>query len=772
MTAEPGPFPWAAYAVDAWQRSVIFLDVLRQRGNAFLEREHDPMRNVLSFGFEVVMDGRDLPRPVNYWMARITPPEGAPPTDPLNRAFIVIDPRAGHGPGIGGFKADSEIGVALAAGHPCYFVGFRPQPEPGQTIEDVVRAIVAFAEEVGRRHAATPDGKPVTIGNCQAGWALLMAAAIRPDAFGPLLVAGTPVSYWAGVPGRAPMRYLGGLLGGSWMTAMTGDIGGGIFDGAWLVTNFESGNPANTYWTKQYEVWSDVDRAADRYLGFEKWWGGHVELNAGEMQFIVDELFIGNRLATGELTFSDGTRVDLRAIASPIIVFCSEGDEITPPAQALSWITDLYPSLQDLQTHGQTIVYSVHGSIGHLGIFVSGGVAKKEHNEFASTMDMIDVLPPGLYEAVLHPATGTAMDMPGHGEWRATFEARDLPDLAKHGGTSAEDERRFAAMRRVSETNLAFYRHVAQPAVRALATPLTTGAAAQLHPARLPYAMFSDRNPAMAWIGAAAEMARAGRAPVSEDNPGRAAERQVSQAVTHLLEAYGRQRDALTERFFRQFYAAPLVQAATGVAAASAPPRLHPGDSPDHRAFVALQSERLAASMGEGGLREALVRALLWIRMPTAQVDERSFVVIRHIRARLGRASLPLPAFKRVIRRQFFMLLLDEARAIETLPALLPDDHRQRAEGFAVLRSVLDATGEMSAAVAERAAVVERLFLGEVAAPIAEPAAEPAVETQPAAEDPPAATAAAAPRRPRANERAPAGAAPRGTRRRAPSSTK
>ena len=51
------------------------------------------------------------------------------------------------------------------------------------------------------------------------------------------------------------MRYLGGVLGGSWLTAMTGDLGAGKFDGAWLVSNFESGNPANTYWTKQYEVW-------------------------------------------------------------------------------------------------------------------------------------------------------------------------------------------------------------------------------------------------------------------------------------------------------------------------------------------------------------------------------------------------------------------------------------------------------------------------------------------------------------------------------------
>ena len=183
MTTPSDMFPWASYTLDAWQRSVLFLDVLRQRGNAFLEREDNPMRHVLSFDFDLVLDGHDLPKPVNYWMARVRPPAAAPAPDPRKRPFIVIDPRAGHGPGIGGFKADSEIGVAMQAGHPCYFVGFRPDPEPGQTIEDVVRAIVAFAEEVGRRHAEA-EGRPVAIGNCQAGWALLMAAAIRPEPSG------------------------------------------------------------------------------------------------------------------------------------------------------------------------------------------------------------------------------------------------------------------------------------------------------------------------------------------------------------------------------------------------------------------------------------------------------------------------------------------------------------------------------------------------------------------------------------------------------------
>ena len=106
--------------------------------------------------------------------------------------------------------------------------------------------------------------------------------------------------------------------------------------------NFENLNPANTLWTKQYNLYSKIDTEAPRYLGFERWWGGHVNLNAEEIQFIVDELFVGNNLAAGEIKLSDGTAIDLRNIDWPIVVFCSKGDNITPPQQALGWILDLY----------------------------------------------------------------------------------------------------------------------------------------------------------------------------------------------------------------------------------------------------------------------------------------------------------------------------------------------------------------------------------------------------------------------------------------------
>ncbi len=374
-----GPYgPGWEYLIDASQRSSLFLDVLRERGNQYLAQSSKIAPHVLDFEVakeDVVMDGRVLERPVNYLLVRIRPPAGKP-VDPRSRPFVVIDPRAGHGPGIGGFKAQSELGMAIESGHPAYFIGFLPEPVPGQTIEDIADAEARFLEKVIDLHPEA-DGKPFVIGNCQAGWAVMLVAAQRPELFGPILLAGSPLSYWAGVRGKNPMRYTGGLLGGSWLTALTSDLGHGKFDGSWLVANFENLNPANTFWTKQYNVWAKVDTEAPRYLGFEKWWTVHPTLNGEEMQYIVDQLFVGNKLATAEMVTAKGVRIDLRNIKSPIVCFCSWGDDITPPPQALDWILDLYRDVDDIRAHGQTIVYCVHETIGHLGIFVSGKVAVK-----------------------------------------------------------------------------------------------------------------------------------------------------------------------------------------------------------------------------------------------------------------------------------------------------------------------------------------------------------------------------------------------------------
>jgi Protein of unknown function (DUF3141) len=699
--------PAMEYMVDAAQRCVLFWDVMRQRGNQYREHMAEKAPNVLDYEVELIIDGRTLERPVNYGLVRVVPPSGVE-IDPTRRPFVIVDPRAGHGPGIGGFKADSEIGVAFKAGHPCYFVGFLPDPMPGQTIEDIARAEAVFIDKVIALHPQA-DGKPCVIGNCQAGWAVMMLAAIRPELFGPIIIAGSPLSYWAGVHGKNPMRYSGGLLGGSWLTAFTSDLGHGKFDGAWLVQNFENQNPANTLWTKQYNLYSKIDTEAPRYLGFERWWGGHVNLNAEEIQFIVDELFIGNNLAAGRIQTSDGRTVDLRNIRSPIVVFCSKGDNVTPPQQALGWILDLYENVDEMRSYGQTIVYTVHPKIGHLGIFVSGGVAKKEHGEFSSNIDLIDALPPGLYEAVFeHKTKDTTNPDLAYGEWVMRCEARTLDDIRALGGNDAADERRFATGARVSETNLALYRTYAQPLVRSLVNAPLAQWLQQLHPLRLQYEMFSNANPLMAPVADLAEQVRKNRKAVAADNPFVALQENVSRQMVAALDAWRDMNERLAESTFLAVYGSPTLQAAMGVDPAGTRPLRRAPRSPLHRELLQTRIAELKARIPVGGVREAVIRALIHVGMARAAVDERGFEALRRIRRVHG--DVPLAAFKALVREQFNMLLVDEQAALAAVPAMLPPDQESRRKAFDLIKEVLSARGEFSAEDKKRLGEVARLF--------------------------------------------------------------
>jgi hypothetical protein len=707
--------PAMEYMVDAAQRSVLFWDVMRQRGNQYREHIAKTAPHVLNYKVELVIDGRTLDRPVNYALARVVPPEGIE-LDPTRRPFVIVDPRAGHGPGIGGFKADSEIGVAFKAGHPCYFVGFLPDPMPGQTIADVARAEAVFLDKVIALHPQA-NGKPCVIGNCQAGWAVMMLAALRPELFGPIIIAGSPLSYWAGVHGQYPMRYSGGLLGGSWLTALASDLGHGKFDGAWLVQNFENQNPANTLWTKQYNLYSKIDTEAPRYLGFERWWGGHVNLNAEEIQFIVDELFIGNNLAAGRIQTSDGTAVDLRNIRSPIVAFCSKGDNITPPQQALGWILDLYEDVDEIRSYGQTIVYTIHESVGHLGIFVSGGVAKKEHGEFSSNIDLIDTLPPGLYEAVFEAKTeDIANPELATGTWVMRCEERTLDDIRALGGNDAADERRFATAARVSETNLALYRTYVQPMVRALVNSPQAQWMQQLHPLRLQYEMFSNANPMMAPVATLAEQVRRDRRPAAADNPFLAFQENVSGQIVAALDGWRELSEALAERTFLAVYGLPTLQAAVGVDPAGTRPPRKAAKNPLYRELLQDRLADLKSRIPLGGLRAAVIRGLLYVGMARAAIDERGFEVLRRIRQSYG--DVPLSAFKALVREQFNVLLVDQDAALAAIPSMLPPETETRREAFGLVRQVLAARGAFSAEDRRRLDEVARLFgVEQVAAP-------------------------------------------------------
>jgi len=575
-----------------------------------------------------------------------------------------------------------------------------------------------FLEAVIAGHAEA-EGKPCIIGNCQAGWAVMMLAAVRPELFGPIIIAGTPLSFWAGLKGQNPSRYSGGMVGGSWLTALASDIGGGKFDGGHLVSGFDNLDPANTLWSKYYHLWANIDTEAPRFLEFEKWWGGHVDLSAEEMQWIVDELFIGNRMATAELVSGDGTRIDLRNIRSPILCFCSEGDNITPPAQALGWICDLYSSDEDIFAAGQTIVYAIHESVGHLGIFVSGSVARKQHQEFSSNIDLIDILPPGLYEAVMTPKVDDTVNPQWvEGDWLVRFEPRSLADVAAVVQPNLDDERRFATVKRVSDINLGFYRTLLQPLVRAQAK---VGAAVsaqanadvmewlhRLTPAELPYHLFSERNPLMAPLAGLAERVRKARKPVSADNWLVKQQENYSGSVVAAVDGFRDFRDGAIERCFMTFYGSPVVQTMAGLKTTDGPPRPHPGKTPGSIARVERCMAENHGCIGEGGVHEAVVRGLVYISMGGGGVDERAFNALREMHAEYS--TLSLGSFKKTVREQFFALRLDQQAALDAIPAMLFVEIQSKDKALSVIHRVASAAGKLTAEQGRRLAVVEGLF--------------------------------------------------------------
>jgi hypothetical protein len=708
--------PWQAawdYWADAAQRTVLFWDVMRKRGNQFLEHEEKGKPPVLVFEHEMVLDGRTLERPVNYFLVRIIPPAGVR-EDPRKRPFVVVDPRAGHGPGIGGFKVDSEIGVALRAGHPCYFVGFRSDPVPGQTLEDVGRAEGRFLQKVAELHPEA-DGQPCVIGNCQAGWAVMMLSAVAPELMGPIVLAGAPLSYWAGEGTQNPMRYAGGILGGSWLASLASDLGRGRFDGAHLVANFENLNPANTLWTKQYNLYSKIDTEEPRYLEFERWWGGFYLLNEDEIRFIVDNLFVGNRLASGEMTTSAGRRIDLRNIRSPIVVFASWGDNITPPQQALNWILDCYPTDREILAHEQTIVYILHQDIGHLGIFVSGRIAQREHAEIVDTLDVIETLPPGLWEMVIEdkqPGMSHAELVPGR--YVVRFERRKLDDIRALDRTR-EDERPFEAVARVSEITEGLYRTFVSPWVRAWITEASAEALRNLHPNRLQHTLWSDRNPWMGVVRQLAETVRRQRRPVAADNPFLALERSMSEQIETALDRYRDARDRGTERLFKMIYEAAWLQAVVGLRGAVTD---RAGIRLRDEVFEALVAQKVAAlraRMDQGGLREAAVRILLYAGSDEPRVDVRGFRMAERVRDQhFGGERLTGPRRRELVREQFFMLLLDEAEALAALPRLLPAA-KDQTTALDMVRQVLSAKGELNDERRARLARVEAILNGSPA---------------------------------------------------------
>ena len=308
----------------------------------------------------------------------------------------------------------------------------------------------------------------------------------------------------------------------------------------------------------------------------------------------------------------------------------------------------------------------LHRTAGHLGLFVSGKVARKEHTQLVSVLQSIEALPPGLYGMQIAEQPGKG----GEPAYDVSFVELRLEDVVKRlNRFEREDERPFAAMNAVSEFNQRAYDLFGRPVVQAFANEYTAKLSRTLHPLRFQRWAFSDLNPALWWLAPVAQAVRANRQALAPDAPGRKLEAAVAEVVSATLDLQRALRDALGEATFFEIYGNLSAFYFGGKGEDAALPK--PVANPRELSFV---HDALAA-IDKGGYPEALARVGYLMAhaegpLPLSRV-ELAQELLEDYRDFLP--ELPRDQVRRIGGVQEIIVRYEPEKAVATLPVLLAD---------------------------------------------------------------------------------------------------
>ncbi|HSI55296.1 MAG TPA: DUF3141 domain-containing protein, partial [Ramlibacter sp.] len=365
------------------------------------------------------------------------------------------------------------------------------------------------------------------------------------------------------------------------------------------------------------------------------------------------------------------------------------------------WVADVYTSTADIKARGQVIVGLLHEDIGHLGIFVSGKVAKKEHAQIVSVLKTIERLPPGLYGMDIKEVKGKG----GKTEYEVDFREHRLEDIvAGLNRAQRQDEKPFEAVARVSEMNQRAYELFARPVVKAMANEQSAQMLRTLHPLRSQNWALSDLNPFTAWLTPAARQVQENRQAMDESHPLRKAEKRNAELYSAMLDHYRAMRDAMTEAGFYASYA----NLATDEEAARQPEPVAPNSAEGRAAPVVRDA---LASIEHGGYVEALARVAFLLKrkgepLPLSRLELKAELVSEYEDDLPGMSPHD---WRRIRGEQEIIARYEPDRAIETLPLLL-DEPGDRARLVRLAQKVLTDKRVMGTApTAAQKAMLERI---------------------------------------------------------------
>jgi hypothetical protein len=183
----------------------------------------------------------------------------------------------------------------------------------------------------------------------------------------------------------------------------------------------------------------------------------------------------------------------------------------------------------------------------------------------------------------------------------------------------------------------------------------------------------------------------------------------ISKQIVVALDNWRDSQEALSETLFLSIYGSPMLQAAVGIDPQSSPSQKLEM-SPQYRERLQARIAELKTQIGQGGLREATIRGLLYVGMARGMVDERSLEALRRVRMNDSGQRLTLAQFKMLVREQFFMLLLDQDASLAAIPKLLPENADERRAAFEIIREILSSSAEISGEAAKRMKQVGEQF--------------------------------------------------------------
>ena len=395
-----------------------------------------------------------------------------------------------------------------------------------------------------------------------------------------------------------------------------------------------------------------------------------------EYRQIVDNLFAGNRLARG-IELPDRRKIDLENITSPVVVFASWGDNISPPQQALNWIDDVYGHEDRIVALGRVIVYLLAEDAGHLSIFVGGKVARKEHRELISVMEMLDDLPPGLYEMVIEerPKHAGPLDIE-RDTYTVRFETRTVDDIRARTPTAAAGRRCSAQSTRFPRGRNGFTNRLCGPVVRALSGEATAELLRWLHPLRVRQYLLSDAIPSLAMLPLVAQQVRQHRHPAPEDNAFLQLEHAVSKQIVAALNYCRDLRDNWVEQMVKARLRA--IGPRSDLSARSRRLMSKPRRPPTEQAKAELAA--LRGKFEQGGFPEAVARMLIAVMKQRGAIDRRSFMIAHELSEQQpDKPELSEADLHSLVAEQALLMQLDPEAALKALPRLLPSAGRPRA---------------------------------------------------------------------------------------------